>query len=69
MKNYLKSIFIEIKAPIPDKSQIETNRINKIVEVAKCKGTFFSDNKITKTPSIAPIPAGKNVIEPNNIEV
>ena len=55
--------------PITASNHMEINLINKITEVAKCNDIFFSDNNITKIPSIAPIPAGNNVNEPNNIEV
>ena len=53
---YFEKYLKEITIPIAERSQIDTNLINKIIEVAKCKGIFFSNSNTTKIPSIAPIP-------------
>ena len=67
--HYFEKYLREITIPIAERSQIDTNLINKITEVAKCRDIFFSDSNTTKIPSIAPIPAGNIVKAPNSIEV
>lgn len=54
---------------MPESNHIDINLINKIIDVAKCRGIFFWDSNTTKIPSIAPIPAGNRVKAPSNMEV